>query len=1045
MKSAPGSANLIHIPAAEIRSCSGHTALRSHQQRRRITHSLYAVLLLALQASALAATFNIPPGDVAQLKAAINLTNTNGEDDVINLGGGSYGLVDRHEFSLDGLPVIQSDGGKSLTINGNNAMIARATNGPSYRILHVGPGAVVTLNAVRISNGQLNDVGDGAGILNEGARLTLVDCTISNNRASQQFSDRVFGGGIYNGGGVLELRRCTLSGNRVEALAGDPATRGGSGGAIYNNNGTVRVQLCTFHFNSTNRSGGAIENAASNTSTARLLVSNSTFSANQAPVGGAISARAAAGSSAPTTIGASILAGPAPQLPLGGGGITSAGYNLTDGDGAGVLIAIGDQINTDPQFQASPVQQSGLTETIPLAVTSPAIDRGRSDAIPELAVTTDQRGVPRPFDFPAASIAPGGDGSDIGAFEKAQPSFVVTTTADHNDGACTAADCTLREAIVAANAQPTSDVIGFAPGVVGTIQLTSTLPTISTPMEIAGPGADVLTVRRDTGGSYRLLFISNNATSPSTGPIVAISGLTLTNGSAFGGAIYNDFGRLQIARCAIVGNNGSNGAGIYNFLGTVSVADSAISNNAATQFGGAFFNNAAQGTAKMTLTNCTVSGNSATTRGGAFYNPGSTGPAQLTLRSCTVAGNSSASGGGIYNSGSEAVLTLQNTILSAGTGANIENNSGGIVTSQGHNLSSDAAGGDGTIAPGGFLNQAGDKRNTNPRLDPAGLQNNGGTTPTIALLSDSPAINGANTAAAPLLDQRGFVRSGAADIGAFDFGGVAPTPPPAPTPTPTATPTATPTPPAKLANIATRLRVETGDNVLIGGFIITGSQPKRLIVRAIGPSLPNVAAALGNPQLEIFRGEEPVAANDNWRDAPNQQEIVDSTAAPGNDLESAILTTLDPGAYTAIVSGVGGETGVGSVEAYDLDLNAASSFANISTRGFVQTGDNVMIGGLILVGNAPRKVILRALGPSLGIAGQLDDPLLELFDSQGNPLASNNNWKDTQQAEIESTGIPPGDDRDAAIVATLPPAPYTAIVRGVNNMTGVALIEAYAL
>ena len=248
----------------------------------------------------------------------------------------------------------------------------------------------------------------------------------------------------------------------------------------------------------------------------------------------------------------------------------------------------------------------------------------------------------------------------------------------------------------------------------------------------------------------------------------------------------------------------------------------------------------------------------------------------------------------------------------------------------------------------------------------------------------------------------------------------------------------------RFANIATRLRVETGDNVLIGGFIVTGTQPKRLIIRAIGPTL-GVEGALQNPQLAIYRGEELLVANDNWRDAPNQQEIIDSTVAPANDLESAVLLTLEPGAYTAVVSGVDGETGVGSVEAYDLDAAADSTFANISTRGFVQTGADAMFGGLIITGSSPQKVILRAIGPSLGIAAQLEDPLLELYDTEGNLLTVNNNWRDTQQAEIEATTIPPSNDLESAIVAILPPAAYTAIVRGVSDTTGVALVEVYAL
>jgi hypothetical protein len=251
--------------------------------------------------------------------------------------------------------------------------------------------------------------------------------------------------------------------------------------------------------------------------------------------------------------------------------------------------------------------------------------------------------------------------------------------------------------------------------------------------------------------------------------------------------------------------------------------------------------------------------------------------------------------------------------------------------------------------------------------------------------------------------------------------------------------------PGTLGNISTRLRVETGDNVLIGGFIITGTQPKKVIVRAIGPSLP-LSGSLADPFLELHdQGGATIASNDNWKDAPNKQEIIDSTIPPTNDLESAILMDLDPGSYTAIVRGVNNTTGIGLVEGYDLDRTVDSKLANISTRGFVQSGDNVMIGGFIILGDEPQKVIVRAIGPSLPVTGKLADPVLELHNPDGSILASNDDWRSTQESEIMDTGIPPTNDLESAIIATLPPEAYTAIVRGKNNTTGVALVEVYNL
>ncbi len=254
--------------------------------------------------------------------------------------------------------------------------------------------------------------------------------------------------------------------------------------------------------------------------------------------------------------------------------------------------------------------------------------------------------------------------------------------------------------------------------------------------------------------------------------------------------------------------------------------------------------------------------------------------------------------------------------------------------------------------------------------------------------------------------------------------------------------------PSSLGNISTRLRVETGDNVLIGGFIVTGTQPKKVIVRAIGPSLP-LAGVLADPILELRNSSGAlIQVNDNWR-SDHEAEIIATTIPPGNDLESAIVATLpaNNSAYTAIVRGVNNGTGVGLIEAYDLDRTVNSKLANISTRGLVQTGDNVLIAGTIVLGETSQRVLVRAIGPSLQIAGKLQDPSLELRDGNGALLRSNDNWRSDQEAEIIATTIPPGNDLESAVVATLPSsgASYTAVVRGVNNATGVALVEVYAL
>ena len=245
--------------------------------------------------------------------------------------------------------------------------------------------------------------------------------------------------------------------------------------------------------------------------------------------------------------------------------------------------------------------------------------------------------------------------------------------------------------------------------------------------------------------------------------------------------------------------------------------------------------------------------------------------------------------------------------------------------------------------------------------------------------------------------------------------------------------------------------------MLIGGFIIAGTEDKKVILRGVGPTLP-VGGALADPTLELHRSDTSLLAfDDNWRD--KQPDEINATGiAPANDLESAIVATLaakpaDQGGagYTGVLAGSGGTVGIGLLEIYDLNTTANSKLANISTRGFVGTGDDLLIGGFIPgpFDRVPLKVLVRALGPSLtaqGVNGALQDPLLELHDQNGTLLV-NDNWKDADNAaEIQAT-LPPSDEHESAMITTLAPSStgYTAVVRGANGSTGVALVEIYAL
>jgi len=249
------------------------------------------------------------------------------------------------------------------------------------------------------------------------------------------------------------------------------------------------------------------------------------------------------------------------------------------------------------------------------------------------------------------------------------------------------------------------------------------------------------------------------------------------------------------------------------------------------------------------------------------------------------------------------------------------------------------------------------------------------------------------------------------------------------------------------------LDVGTGDKVSIGGIIITPGEAKRVLLRAIGPSLANfgITDPLLDPVLELHAGDGSlITSNDNWKDSPQMAEIEATMLQPTDDLESAIIATLDAGLYTAVVNGKDGGTCVGLVEAYDLDQSASSQLGNLSTRGFVDIGNNVMIGGFILGPDDAlnANVLVRAIGPSLtafGVTDALADPVLELHDANGTLLVSNDNWRSDQEAEIEATGLQPTNDLESTILRALAPGGYTAVVFGSGDSTGVALVEVYRL
>lgn len=240
---------------------------------------------------------------------------------------------------------------------------------------------------------------------------------------------------------------------------------------------------------------------------------------------------------------------------------------------------------------------------------------------------------------------------------------------------------------------------------------------------------------------------------------------------------------------------------------------------------------------------------------------------------------------------------------------------------------------------------------------------------------------------------------------------------------------------------------------MIGGFIIAGTAPKKVVLRGIGPSLDNfgLADVLADPVLSLHGSQGLLVSNDNWRDGQRSQ-IEGTPFQPADDRESVIMATLPPAAYTAVLSGQNQTTGVALMELYDDDGQASdSALANISTRGFVRTGENVMIGGFIL-GSASgnMNVVVRGLGPSLsqaGLSNVLADPVLELHDGNGSLLISNDNWTDDSisAAQLTASGLAPQAPNESAIFTSLLPGAYTAILAGKNGGTGVGLVEIYSL
>jgi fibronectin-binding autotransporter adhesin len=690
-------------------------------------------------------------------EGTLTVTNSNLSGNSASLGGGIHnvGMLTLSDSTLSGNSAF-NDGGGGI-FNDGTLTLTNSTLGGNSALAGFG-GGIVNRDTLTLSNSTLagNSAGNaGGGIANDGT-LTLSTSTLSGNKA---LSNDAIGGGIFNRG-TLTLSTSTLSGNSAGIAGGGLFTAGGTATLL---NATLTDNRSNFN-NEPGVSGGGISRSAGTVTLHNTLVAGN-FKGT---------------SISPDDIFGGVAAGSSFNLVGVGAGLSGIS-NDSNGNQVGSALA-----PIDPRL-GQLQNNGGPTFTHALRSGSPALDKGGFVA----GLRSDQRGRPRVSDLGLTANAAAGDGSDIGAFE-VQPAILTVNTL--NDADVLDPVLSLREALLLSAGRLDvsalsalergqiggdpggQDTVLFAPSVTGIIQLTRALPDLNSNLAIRGPGAGLLTVRRDTGGDYRIFTVTATAS-------VLLSGLTLTNGKVLtdGGGLFNG-GTLTLTRTTLEGNSAGSGGGLFNGS-TLTLSNSTLAGNSATSSGGGIRN---EGT--LTLTNSTLSGNSARFDGGGLFTFGGTATllnATLTDNRSNFNNDSSGSGGGIFRS--SGILTLHNTIVAGNltdAGTARDDLFGAVDSTSSFNLIGDGTSLSGISHNDANGNQVGSAQAPiNPRLGP--LQNNGGPTPTHALLSGSPAIDrGLAPRLAPATDQRGVGRSGAPDIGASEFIPPPAPPPPSPLPSP---------------------------------------------------------------------------------------------------------------------------------------------------------------------------------------------------------------------------------------------------------------------
>ena len=996
---------------------------------------------------------------------------------------------------------------KSLSIAAPNPHLLTVSGNRASRVFFVNSGATVAIDNLKISDGAILSTGNnaGAGIRNAGI-LTISNCIVSNcstsgTGATSNTPENTEGGGISNVG-TLSILDTSIINNAAGA--------GGlnQGGGVSNRDGTLTISNSIISGNSvTAPDGGNSYGAGIYNWGGSVTVSGGTIAGN-ACNGGRVELRSGTGGGIysyqgslairDTKISGNTVAAAGPAR---GGGIWSVAGAATTITRSTIQ---GNSLNSRTQAEGGGIYVSGDLVVLDSTISNNSARRGGgiyfgSSSIAVMTITNSTIA-----ENSANPTSGGTTAAGAGIFNDYGTAYLTGVTiaanvvsadasGSHGGGVHsvalppeTSSRLHCRDTIIAANTAGTGpdiagSIISRGHNLIGnTAGATITGDTTGNVLDrnahlgsLADNGGPTKTMRVlpgspaiDAGGDFTTLASATDASSTT---------ITVANATAFPAAVGFVL-RIDAEQMIVTAKSGNTLTVTRGANGTAAAAHSAGAsvNPASDQRGqprkagnavdiGAFETNYAL--------SVTSGGTQATTVGSAF---GSMLQLRITDNGQPLAGiavtftapSSGATGTFANGSTSVTVLTDNNGFATAPAfTANTKtgsyavmvtfNGSASSISYQLTNNPGPAArlivSAPGTVeadTPFSFTVTAVDQFG-NVVSGYSGRVRFASSDPNASLPSDATLTNGTGTFTATLKSGGNHTISATDEAG----GSV------------TGSSTAISVPEAQPLNISTRLNVLTGENVLIGGFFITGNAPKKVIIRAIGPSLTAggepLPGRLPDTRLELFDAAgETIATNDDWKidsaSGQSQQAQVEATSVPpSSDAESALVRTLNPGAYTAIVSGKDAATGIALVEVYDLDSTADSRFANISTRGFVDTGDNVMIGGFILGGaNAGSSVLVRGIGPSLadsGVAGALEDPRLELYNADGQVVAANDDWKtdeasgQSQQATIEATTIPPANELESAILMTLPPGAYTAILSGKGGATGVGLVELYNL